>query len=254
MSWADLYSEIIEEIDRLFNDKTNGCHTPFFRGLSNNSHTLLPTLFRDIDISHDLDYSKNREMTVFYDFETNSAILHSNCLKESWEVLYEMRHHEIPTRLLDWTGSFTVALYFALRKHDEVNTPCVWMLNPVRLNIKSVDKPRIISIEQGQSLDYKKMFVTLELEKKVFKNPIAINPVKRHPRVIAQNSYFTVHGSNLNPLEKIYSTDVVKRFDIPKDIIPDAKKFLKLANMNEFSLFPDFDGLGRRIKEIYFSK
>ncbi len=253
MSWADFHSEIIEEIDRLFNDKTNGCHSPFFRGLSKKSHTLLPALFRDIGISCDLQSSKDREMTVYYDFVSNSSNFHSNCVKDSWEVLYEMQHHGIPTRLLDWTGSFAVALYFALRNYDETKTPCVWIMNPKMLNIKSVKKPRIISMEEGQVLDYKKMFITREFEKKAFENPIAIFPVKSHPRITAQNSFFTVHGSNLSPLDKIYSTDVIKRFDIPKDVIPDAIKFLKMANMDEFTLFPDLDGLGRRIKKIYFS-
>ena len=253
MSWADFYSEIIEEIDRLSKDKTNGCYSPFFRGLSKKSHNLLPALFRERDISRDLQYLKNQEMTVYYDFVSNSSNSHSNCVKDSWEVLYEMQHREIPTRLLDWTGSFAVALYFALRNYDDTKTPCVWILNPKMLNIKSVKKPRIISIEEGQVLDYKKMFVTREFEKKAFENPIAILPVKSHPRITAQNSFFTVHGSNLNPLDKIYSNDVIKRFDIPKEVIPDALKFLKMANMNEFTLFPDLDGLGRRIKKIYFS-
>ena len=103
-----------------------------------------------------------------------------------------------------------------------------------------------------QSLDYEKMFITNKIT--AFKNPIAISPVKSHPRVIAQNSFFTVHGNNLKPLDEIYGRDVIKRFDIPYDVIPDAKKFLKLSNMDEFSVFPDLDGLGRKMNKIYFSE
>ena len=224
---------------------------PFFRGLSSKSHGLLPTLFRGLNFPRDLEYSKKQEMTVFYDFVSNSSNFHSNYVKGSWEVLYEMQHHGIPTRLLDWSGSFAVALFFALRNYDDDKSPCVWILNPIMLNKKSEGKARIISIEDGQVLDYKKMFITREY--RTFKNPIAILPVKSHPRITAQNSFFTVHGSNLNPLDTIYSTDVIKQIEVPKDVIPDAKKFLKMANVNEFSLFPDLDGLGRRIKDIYFS-
>jgi hypothetical protein len=250
MSWTDFYNEIIGEIDRLQGDSITGCADPFFRGLSNNSHKLLPTLFRNMGDPINLRHLHSTEMTVFNTFESNSAMFHSNYSREPWETLYEMRHHNIPTRLLDWTGNFAIALYFALRNYDEANTPCVWILNPITLNEKSVDRPRILCMEPGSELDYKKMFVTLH--NKPFKNPIAIYPVKSHPRLLAQNSFFTVHGSNLQPLNEIYGDDVLKRYDIPRDIIPEAKKFLKLSNMNEFTLFPDLDGLGRKINETFF--
>jgi hypothetical protein len=249
MSWVDFYTEIIEEIDRLFKDTDNGCKMPFFRGVSNNTYKLVPTLFRNLDDPQSL---KNLEMTVFVDFESQSAFFHSALSRNSWEVLYEMRHHWIPTRLIDWTGSFAIALYFALRDYKEGNTPSVWILNAVKLNEKSIKRKRIISIDPEQAFDYKKMFVTFN--EIPFENPIAIYPVKSHPRLIAQSGFFTVHGTNLSPLNEIYGDDVIKRFDIPMDIIPDAKKFLKLTNMNEFSLFPDLDGLGRKINEIYFPK
>lgn len=249
MSWDLFYNKIIEEIDRLQNDKVSGCADPFFRGLSNNSNKLLPTLFRNMNEPINLHHLRNLEMTVFNTFESNSAMFHSNYPRESWETLYEMRHHNIPTRLLDWTGNFAIALYFALRNCNESNTPCVWILNPVTLNEKSVNRARILCMEPGSAFDYKKMFIT---DNTGFVNPIAIYPVKSHPRLLAQNSYFTVHGTNLKPLDEIYGNDVLKRYDIPRDIISEAKKFLKLSNMNEFSLFPDLDGLGRKINETFF--
>lgn len=231
MSWMDFYSEISKEIDHLANDKANKCHEPLFRGLSNNSYKLLPFLFRDIDITKDSNFSYQREVTVFSNVASHSPIFNPNSSKSSWEVISEMQHHGIPTRLLDWTGSFIIALYFALRKCDEEHTPCIWMLNPVKLNKESIGKTHIISVYSESDFDYFKMFITKKTEVKPPEMPIAIYPIRSHPRILAQNSFFTLHGTNLKPLDEIYSTDVIKRFDIPKDIIPDAKKLLKLINM-----------------------
>ena len=42
------------------------------------------------------------------------------------------------TRLLDWTEDLSVAIFFALQ--GKVDQPCVWILNPFRLNLKSTSK------------------------------------------------------------------------------------------------------------------
>jgi len=221
---------------------------PFFRGVSSKSFDLLPTLFRNRQYAD--SKLKKLEMSMFLEFESQSAIFHSNQSRNSWEILYEMRHHGIRTRLLDWSGSFAIALYFALRHHKAGKTPSIWILNSMKLNEKSVDRRRIIGIDPEQDFDYRKMFVNFSVAP--FEKPVAIYPLKSHPRLIAQNSFFTVHGTNLNPLDEICSDDVVKQFDIPPEIIPDARKFLHLTNMNEYSLFPDLDGLGRKMNKYYF--
>jgi hypothetical protein len=250
MDWNEYYTTIITEIDSLLNDRIDGCVNPFFRGVSSKSFELLPTLFRDRKYPDLL--SQKLEMSMFSDFESQSAIFHSNQPRNSWETLYEMRHHGIRTRLLDWSGSFAIALYFALRHYKTGNTPAVWILNPIKLNEKSVDRKRIIGIDPAQDFDYRKLFVNCTVPP--FKNPVAILPMKSHPRLVAQNSFFTVHGTNTSPLNEIYSGDVVKRFDIPPEIIPEARKFLHLTNMNEYSLFPDLDGLGRKMNKYYFDE
>ena len=139
---------------------------------------------------------------------------------------------------------------FALPHYKGEKTPTVWILNPMKLNEKSVDRNKIIGIDPEQDFDYRKLFVNFTVA--LFENPVAIYLLKSPPRLIAQNRFFKVHGTNPSPLDKIYSGDVVKKFDISPESIPDARLFLHLTNMNEYSLFPDLDGLGRKMNKNYF--
>ena len=53
----------------------------------------------------------------------------------SWLTL--MQHYGLPTRLLDWSESPLVALYFALSSDEDAKADAaVWVLNPMKLNKK----------------------------------------------------------------------------------------------------------------------
>jgi hypothetical protein len=245
--WEKFYNKISDEIARLCNEED--CNRPFFRGLPNRTDLLLPTLFRnEKNPLKDLDTEK----ILYTEFISHSAVMHSKefSLKNSWDILYEMRHHGLPTRLLDWTENFAVALFFALYRRSE--NPCIWILNPIELNRKSIKLDAIVNATT-LDFDYYSIFIEEDQSKKKyqpFKNPISIYPLRSHPRLLAQNGVFTVHGTEIKPLNNFYR-GCLKRFDIPKTAIPDANQFLKMTNINDFTLFPDLDGLSRYLKKRY---
>jgi hypothetical protein len=158
-----------------------------------------------------------------------------------------MRHHGVPTRLLDWTESLAVAIYFALS--GSVNKPCIWLLNPYKLNNKSLNELWVLNLELEDKLHYDKAFIRNETNWP-YELPVAIDSLWRNLRLNAQRGFFTLHGTNPRPLNKQAPTRV-KRVMIPQEAIDDCRQFLKESGVNEFSLFPDLDGLARWLSSLF---
>ena len=155
-----------------------------------------------------------------------------------------MRHCGIPTRLLDWTETFSTALYFALRRNKP--NPCVWVLNPYDLNKRSYNRSNVLNTLIDLEFDYFKGFIADSVNPN--RTPIAIVPITQSMRVFAQKSVFTLHRTKRGAIEKLFP-DCVTKIEIPADAIPGEKSFLNLSGVNEYSLFTDPDGLGRYLVE-----
>ena len=238
----------------------------FFRGHSKNTYTLLPSLFRQGYKTEQECWQMERR--TFFEFRTLARELFApNWL--DWDVLFHMQHHGVPTRLLDWTSVFGVALYFALldRPPDSDSVACVWLLNPYALNhatwsTYNLFNPRYLAMDEknNRSYDYGELLVGAHFEatsknwgKLPWDKPLAIYDSQRSERMFAQSGWFTIHGTDANPLEKIYSDDhnILRKVDIPAAVIPAAKEFLVLAGIGHRQLFPGLDGLAKSVNERF---
>jgi hypothetical protein len=249
----------------------------FFRGHSDSRYTLLPSLFRQRDTG-EKDYYWRLERRTFFQFRTLARELYtSNRL--DWDVLFHMQHHGVPTRLLDWTSVFGVALYFALlnRAKDSTSVPCIWLLNPYALNYAEWEtynlfSPKYLARDEknNRSYDYGELLNKAhwgEQSQSQYKNwerlpwhkPLAIYHDQRSDRMFAQSGWFTIHGTNIDPLEVIFPEQskgtkkprILTKVEIPKAAIPAAYEFLNLAGIGHRQLFPGLDGLAKSIKERF---
>lgn len=80
--------------------------------------------------------------------------------------------------------------------------------------------------------------------------PCALYPPQRDARLSAQKGYFTIHGSDVRPLEVI-APDLIFAVDLDENAQKDCLRQLKYSGVDEFLLFPDLEGLSRSLKKNY---
>ena len=188
-----------------------GCHEPgcreaackhlWYRGHADSiKYKLLPTLLRFSD-------GLSKERTLFEKYELAALeILNEVENNSAWEMLFQMQHHYIPTRLLDWTSVLGVAVFFATI-NDSGQDPCIYVLNPVTLNNKALGFPQVIKA-RSEDFDYKRLYWNGEAANDKFRIlphlPIAVEPGSRIDRIRAQKAKFTCHNNDQTPLDEQY--------------------------------------------------
>ena len=213
-----------------------------FRG-QNKDWDLIPKLVR-LKLEGEL---KNIEALMIEEFKRTSVPLSSLEPKNDWDLIALAQHHGLPTRLLDWTYSAIVSLWFAVNetspnpdKSSKENYGVVWLLKtqPDDFNIKVND-------ESPFSNENTKIF-----------RPNIISQ-----RISAQNGVFTVHKFIENT--PIIKHDVVQfnthrgfkdrliKIKIPHDSFPDLRDKLNIAGINASTVFPDIDGLCKHLEWRY---
>jgi FRG domain len=214
--------------------------TVWYRGHPNAKYYLLANLLR---------YKNGiaKEQHLFNSFRKFSdRILDRR--KSEWETLFEMQHYGVPTRLLDWSETFGVALFFAAtynQSHHAGQDAAVYLLDPVALNRIS-GKDRILRIPNDEGdFNYTKIY----WQHSPFKAtaPIAVEPIYINDRMLAQRGMFTIHHDNIDPIEDTFPA-AIKKVILPASVVSAAVEFLELSNLHAYSIFPDVTGLAEHLK------
>jgi hypothetical protein len=223
------------------NDALGDPEVVWYRGHPDVSHYLLATLLR-------YKNGLEKEKYLFDSFQKFSDRIFKRRTSE-WETLFEMQHYGVPTRLLDWTESFGVALFFAAyynKRRATQTDAAIYLLSPHRLN-KYSGINRIYRIpEDAASFSYKGIY--WRQMPFAANAPIAIEPIFINDRMLAQRGMFTVHHDDIKPLETEFP-QAVQKVVIPHSLVDAALDFLNLTNINEYSVFPDLAGIAGYLKK-----
>lgn len=216
---------------------------PWYRGHSNHTWKLTPSLPRESDW-------QAKEKELFYEFTKTAARLFDK-RTDDWETLFDMQHYWIPTRLLDWTTVMGVAIAFILHSdYSDTEDSALFILDPMALNRLS-GRHDIISVPEDKTYEYKKIY----WEKRPFEieRPLAIRPNHISPRLQAQKGTFTVFGTENAPFETAAEA-CYRKVILSSDAKTEAREFLKWANLDEYTIYPDIVGMARHIKSKILSQ
>lgn len=242
--------------------KTNKLTQLWYRGQSDKSYALVPSIARKWKYGgKSIDgFDLKQEMNLLHRFRRR-AYLYTGRILNEWEALFLARHHKLPTRLLDWTASPLVALYFACseklykpatmwgiaRMPEEENDPDL-----LELAMSSHRRHSPFRLYEGQEDTFGERLTTEDAVK-------ILHPFYNSPRMVAQSGVFTFHS---NPKIKLdsYKDKLFcrNRLDIKCLIRWDIKaggakkkilKELEDAGINRRMVFPDLDGLATGLWE-----
>ena len=227
----------------------------FYRGERRSDYDLLPSLLRKDFKKVDMETT---ESNLFYEFSTRAKSLH-HLTTDDWDILFYMRHHGTPTRLIDWTETLGVALYFAtLPPLDPTSSSALWLMNPYLLNeitwkTRNLIAPRFL-LNWDNNDDYEWRYSDFLDDPKSFgiKYPVAIYPPQKSDRMLSQRGWFTFHGTIPEPINKIEKLEeCYRKIIISRSLVEPIKTFLEQAGINDFTMFPDLTGLANYLKKKY---
>ena len=230
----------------LLGSQCTGQQPVWYRGHSDKRWKLVPSVARTPN-------SLGAEFTLIKRFKQNALPFIQRRPEHEWEWMYLLQHYGVPTRLLDWSESPLVALFFACEEvamHGEDGA--VWCLLPRELN-----KIANVSHNHEKELPFlgEELITESYLPSKVaqertsYLKPVAATGVRDSPRMYAQLGTFTIIHRVAHPIEELDNKKHIWRWIVPK-----GKKKLLLAELNKLSinrlsLFPELSSVAQLAKE-----
>jgi hypothetical protein len=198
--------------------------------------------------------SKAQEKLICKRFEERSSLLISRPAGDKIGTLLLMQHYGIPTRLLDWSDSLSIALSFALEQYSE--EPTIWVLNASALNQanKSLARSKMIDSFDLGCHDYARYAFAPAVAPESSTNdvlPLAFKPLYQDARMHVQRSRFTIHGTSPESLDsQVRGLEWSGGPILHKIIVKLGARREKLnrLKLDNSILYPDREGLVRHLR------
>lgn len=200
-----------------------------YRGQSLATWELEPSIFRsDVVVANCLEDRVQKEKDMLRAFKKRARLSISDHppYEADWQWLAIARHHELPTRLLDWSESAGVAFYFAVRKRSGEIESVVWCS----------EKPAVVQTDRDKPFNIKKILL--------------YEPEHIAARIFVQRSVFTVHPSNYKDEEMEWPCNLTKAI-----ITPSAREAIREMlydlGMDHSLLCPEPSAIASALRELY---
>jgi len=205
-----------------------------FRGVSDSSHELIPSIGRILQLVDDEVMLSSYELRIIDEFKRRVHPLLKYTPSSEWEWLFIAQHYGLPTRLLDWTSNPLVALYFAVTERPDKDFAIYTGMFLDRLYQNSNGQMQ----ELGNIGDEPSDVIPYKLDK-----VCAVFPSFFDNRLQNQSAFFTAHPRPDKPL-----TSDVTKYIFPSHLKERFKEMLDAFGINKTFLFPTIDVVAEDIK------
>ena len=264
-SWTELLEQLYEGS---WNPELQRFRSPYaFRGLSSIDHDLSNSLVRLTSTGHGSGRVAHAdvarlEASLLRNFRKYAHEQGPGGVDAIWHWLAMAQHHGAPTRLVDWTYSPLVGLHFATEHPAEYGTDgVIWCVNFVEANKRLPKRLRAL-LEQEQSdtftVEMLSEFPTLQAFDSLAREPfvVFIEPPSLSARILAQFALFSLMPGPTAQIEEWLGQhpELCRRVTVPAELKWEVRDKLDQANINERTLFPGLDGLGRWAARYYMPR
>lgn len=224
-----------------------------YRGLADKSWELETSLMRlggdFVNVEHPL-------LRSFRKYAEPGSILSDTI----WMQLTVAQHHGLPTRLMDWTTSPSVAAHFATAEENHFNRDgVIWcvdittahaLLPSLLLDILDREYAFIFTIEMLSSIQ---SLNELDRYGRNAEFVLFFEPPSLDARIVNQRAIMSVMPRATSVLSTFLrnNPNLYRRIIIPKEIKWEVRDMLDQDGVNERALFPGLDGLSRWEKRYY---
>lgn len=255
----DGWDELESELEGYYLDRGSGSNHWIFRGVANVSYGLLNSLERELSANQNWkDAPAKAERLVISEYKKRAHHYLPDLLRETPDVewLALMQHHGAPTRLLDWTRTPYVALFFALRGAVlSSENPAVWVLN-----LNHCEFAARTSFQKAlrlKDLPRTEDLFALSL-KKALPVVFPIEPQRANARLAIQQGVLLYPGDVAKSFDENLSgcvgMDDLLRLEIDRKLIEVGLHRLHMMNINNATLFPGIDGFSASMKDLLWAQ
>lgn len=237
-------SELLERLAPLLVGKAE----IWYRGHRDRTWSLQPSVFRSP--SH-----KAAEEAMLARFRQEAASAGLQYSFDEWGWITFAQHHGVPTRLLDWSLSPLVGLFFASEQErdrqegDVEEDGELLLIDPRQLNAEAGDDggghPPLLRENHDRLENY------LPGRERVRGKPLAVVAPSLFDRIRFQTGTFTVtqppkDGAESDPLSK---ADSLQRLHVPGASKPVIREQLEVLGITNVSIYRDLDRIAENIKK-----